>query len=234
MPLALWRGFLAPCRTVAKVRPAGFDYVSNVQRPTWRGVLHAATALVTVPAGTIMAAVTHGVAIVATIVFSATLALTFGVSACYHRLARTVRSQHIMRRVDHAGIYLLIAGTYTPICLLGMPNRWGITMLVVVWVGALCGVALKLSGRAWRTGTALYLVLGWLAAIALPVLWMTSGPVVAGLVVLGGLIYTAGAVGFATHRPKLAPATFGYHEMWHVATILAAGTHFAAVVLLAA
>jgi hemolysin III len=219
-------------RTVTEVPRPNFDHIHGVPRPRWRGVLHAAGAVVAIPAGAAVTLLAHGIAIIAVGVFAAALTVTFSISAAYHRVARTLRSQQIMRRADHAGIYLLIAGTYTPICLLALPRSWGAPLLVGVWVVTLLGATLKLAGKAWRVATAMYLILGWVAVVTVPTMWDTAGVVVTGLVISGGVVYTLGAVAFLTGRPRLSPDTFGHHELWHLATLGGAGLHFAAVATL--
>jgi hemolysin III len=136
-----------------------------------------------------------------------------------------------MRRADHSTIYLLIAGTYTPICLLALPAPWGLPVLVVVWVGAVAGVILKMTAfeRTRVLGWALYLALGWAAVVVMPALVRHLTPLEVALIVAGGLIYTGGSIVLATGRPNPVPAVFGYHEVWHACTVLAGLCHFASV-----
>ena len=140
-------------------------------------------------------------------VYVVTLVVGFGTSAAYHRLARGPRAVRWMRRADHSSIYLLIAGTYTPICLLALPAPWGLPVLAVVWVGAIVGVILKLTAfdRTRVAGWALYLVLGWAAIIAAPALVRHLTPLEITLIVAGGLIYTGGSIVLATGRPNPFP-----------------------------
>ena len=139
------------------------------------------------------------------------------------------------RRADHSMIYVLIAGTYTPLCLIALPAIWGIPMLVVAWVAALAGVIMKmvrLGVGEGSSGSWLYIVMGWGAVLTLPVL-LTSLDV-AQLILLGagGLLYTLGAVVLARRRPDPVPDRFGYHEVWHSFTIAAGACHFALVATL--
>jgi hemolysin III len=208
------------------------DFISGQRRPLWRGRLHAGAAGVAVPAGLTLTLAASGIAAVAAAVYSAALVAVYAVSASYHLLARSPRAQQIMRRVDHATIFVLIAGTATPLCLLAAPGRAGSILLSAVWVGASAGIALKATGTAWRVADVMYIVLGLLAAACVPSLWQHAGPGPTMLVIGGGLIYAAGAAAFYTQRPSLRPAVFGYHECWHVATLVAGVCHFAAVATL--
>jgi hemolysin III len=136
-----------------------------------------------------------------------------------------------MRRLDHAMIFLLIAGTYTPIALLMLPRPKGLVLLGLVWGASLAGIAFNL---AWTTAPrvlspVLYVVIGWIALSALPDLLAAVSPGTLVLLMAGGLVYSVGAVVYALRRPNPAPAVFGYHEVFHALTIAAAGMHFAAV-----
>jgi hemolysin III len=166
-------------------------------------------------------------------VFGVGLLLVFGTSATYHRLVRSPVARRRWRRVDHAMIYVLIAATYVPVCLLVLPRRWGIPLLVVVGVGAAAGVVVKLAffHRAGRWPAVLYIVLGWAAVVATPQLVSRLGVAPFGFLVAGGLAYTGGAVVFNSRRPDPLPRTFGYHEIWHGCTVLAAMCHYTMVTL---
>jgi hemolysin III len=162
-----------------------------------------------------------------------TLLLVFGTSAAYHRLAHTPRARAIMQRLDHSMIYLLIAGTYVPFCLVAVPLEWGIPVLSVVGAGALVGMVIKLAAfdkrRAHLVGAALYPILGWAAVAAAPVLASELTPLQLALMLGGGLAYTIGFPVLMLHRPDPWPRRFGYHEVWHTFTVVAAALHFAAV-----
>ena len=120
-----------------------------------------------------------------------------------------------MQRADHSMIFVLIAGTFTPMAVLAVDGAWKWLALAVVWAGALGGVVLKVAAldRFPRLGGAMYIVVGWAGIVILPAL--LARPDTLALVVIGGLLYTAGAILFALHRPVLAPRIFGYHEVWH-------------------
>jgi hemolysin III len=177
-----------------------------------------------------------GSARAAVAVYSATLAAAFAVSATYHRLGGAPAGRLRMQRLDHATIYLLIAGTYTPVCVLALPPKWGIPLLAVVWTGALAGFTLKLAtsnGRFKRPLGALYVVLGWTALVALPVIVTNVSLAALALMIAGGASYTLGAIIFFRRRPDPWPRVFGYHEIWHACTVAAGASHFAMIWLVA-
>jgi hemolysin III len=155
----------------------------------------------------------------------------FTVSALYHRIRWQERSLGLMRRLDHSTIFLAIAGTYTPIAAIGLQGWHRPAVLATVWGGAAVGVALQwLPVRVPRwLFTAVYVIVGWSMALALPQLWRGVGGTGFGLVLAGGLMYTAGAVVYAAKRPDPWPSTFGFHEVFHACTVVAAGLHLAAV-----
>jgi hemolysin III len=198
----------------------------------WRGKMHAWAFFASIPAGIALIVIASGAAaIVGAAIYSASLLLLFGTSAAYHRLAQSERAKRIMQRLDHSMIYLLIAGTYVPFCLVAMPPAWGIPMLVVVGSLAVLGMLLKLVffHGARYLSYSLYIVMGWAALVAIPVLVDNLTGLQFGLVVAGGLAYTIGFPVLITRRPNPWPTTFGYHEVWHLMTVVAAGLHFAAV-----
>jgi hemolysin III len=202
-------------------------------RPQWRGRVHLVATIAALPATLLlMLAARSAMSRVAVGVFAASLIGTFSVSAAYHRVARTPAGVKWFRRADHSMIFVLIAGTYTPICLLALPGGWGISMLVTVWVVALAGAAYKMARLgSGPDGSWLYIVLGWAAVIISPALISNlDGPQLA-LMATGGLIYTLGALGFSRRWPDIVPHRFGYHEVWHSMTVAAGGCHFALVAL---
>lgn len=206
-------------------------------RPLWRGRLHTWAFVSVLPAGILLlTSLDHALARLAASVFVASLALVFGTSAAYHRLATGPVARARMRRLDHSMIYVLIAGTYTPVCLLALPPVWGIPLLVVVWAGAAVGIVLKQIDlvRFQVPAAALYVVMGWAALVATPVIFVSISRAAFGLMVAGGLAYTLGALVFWRRRPDPRPAVFGYHEVWHAFTVAAGGCHFAMIWLVAA
>jgi hemolysin III len=204
----------------------------DVEYPSWRGWLHTVAFGVAIPAGLVLILVAdRAAARTSAAIYAATLLLVFGTSAAYHRLARSERSRRIMQRLDHSMIYLLIAGTYVPIGVLVLPPAWGIPLLAILGVAAVTGIVMKLTmferGK-WISST-LYPVMGWAAIVAAPVLIDRLTTVQFVLIVGGGVAYTIGFPVLLTHRPNPWPRTFGYHEVWHSFTVIAAALHFAAI-----
>lgn len=204
----------------------------TAERPAWRGVLHSWAFLASIPAGALLILVAAGAAQrAAAAIYTATLLAVFGTSAAYHRLAQSFRARRIMQRLDHSMIYLLIAGTYVPICLVALPSNWGIPLLATVAGLGLVGMVIKLAAvrsLQWL-GYALYPIMGWAAVAAGPALVAHLTTVQLALVVAGGLAYTVGFPVLLIRRPDPWPRTFGYHEVWHGFTVLAAVLHFGAV-----
>jgi hemolysin III len=203
-----------------------------LDRPVWRGRLHTWAFAAAIPAGIVLIAISdRAAARVAASLYAASLLLLFGTSAAYHRLAKSPRARQIMQRLDHSMIYVLIAGTYVPICLVVLPPAWGIPMLVIVGLCAATGMVLKLAcfGRVQWLSYSLYPIMGWAAVIAAPVLITHLTGLQLGLIVAGGLAYTIGFPVLLAKRPDPWPTVFGYHEVWHLLTVVAAVLHFAAV-----
>lgn len=198
-------------------------------RPLLRGRLHqlAAVASVAGLVWLVRSAHTPRAQVAAWIYGFSSIAL-YLTSSSYHVFARSPRARLIMQRADHSMIYVLIAGTFTPLCILGMDGWWRWVLLAAVWIGAIAGVIIKTVAleRFTKLGFALYLVLGWVGLTALPALW--AEPRLLLLILGGGVLYTVGAVLFALHKPRLSPAWFGYHELWHVFGIAAGALFFAA------
>jgi hemolysin III len=214
----------------------GYD-VLTAERPTWRGLFHAWAFWLAIPAGVLLIVFAdRAEARTAAAIYTATLLLVFGTSAAYHRLAQTYRTRMIMQRLDHSMIYLLILGTYVPICLIGLPTSWGVSVLAVVGAMALFGVVIKAAAfkRLRWVGYALYPTMGWAAVVAAPVLVDHLSPLELALIVSGGVAYTVGFPVLMLRRPDPWPGVFGYHEIWHGFTVLAAALHFSAVALLVA
>lgn len=159
--------------------------------------------------------------------------MLFGTSALYHRGNWGVKMGAFLRRLDHTNIFLFIAGTYTPLALMLLTGASRVTILALAWGIAAVGIAFKMgwmNAPRWLY-TALYLAMGWVAVGWLPAFWTAGGPLVVILIAAGGLIYSAGAVVYALKRPNPSPTWFGFHEIFHACTILAAACHFAAIAL---
>lgn len=157
----------------------------------------------------------------------------FGTSAVYHRGTWSERVGGVLRRLDHANIFLFIAGTYTPLSLMLLEGNDRVVLLALIWSVAAAGIVFKMLWMAaprWLY-TLLYLVMGWAAVGWLPQFWAAGGPLIVALIAVGGLVYTAGAVVYALKRPDPFPTWFGFHEIFHACTIVAALSHFAAITL---
>jgi hemolysin III len=165
------------------------------------------------------------------IVYALGMCTMFGVSVAYHRWVHGLRTRATWRRLDHAAIFLAIAGSATPLVLVSMPTRTGNVLVATIWLTTLPGIVLKL-GR-WEhgdaLGTTLYFLLSLQCALVLPALFRYAGLAPVLLSVVSGLIYVAGAICFGLKVPRLRPGVFGFHEAWHTATLVAASTHFVAV-----
>ncbi len=202
-------------------------------KPRLRGVSHQWAFIVSVGLGVaLVITAPGGRATLAAAVYAACVVTLFGVSALYHRVTwRSADARRWMRRLDHSAIFLLIAGSYTPFALLVIHGTLGDAILAVVWAGALGGVVLKL---AWidapkRLIALIYVALGWVVVAAGPDLLHELGVVATAMVAAGGLLYTVGAVVYATQRPDPVPAVFGYHEVFHLLVIVAAALQYAVV-----
>jgi hemolysin III len=211
--------------------------VPEVQvKPRLRGVFHQYAFFVSLASGTLLvllAATTK--ASVAVAIYAASVSALFGVSALYHRITWTTAARRRMRRLDHSMIFLLIAGTYTPVGLLVLQGRLATVVLAVVWGGAMAGIVLELvwtRAPRWLGGT-VYLALGWVAVVAMPQLFARLGVTGGLLLVAGGLAYSVGVAVYALRRPDPVPAMFGYHEVFHLLVIAGVATHFLAISLFA-
>ncbi len=204
-------------------------------RPTWRGWIHAATFPIAIIGGIILIIATQGTpGKWASAVFMTSSLLLFGNSALYHRFDWGPRTKATLKRIDHANILLLISGTYTPIAVMALPPDQGTILLVVVWTGALLGILFRvfwIGAPRWLY-VALYLALGWAAVMYMPQLFRAN-PVMMLLVIIGGLLYTGGAVVYALKKPNPWPGHFGFHEIFHVCTVLAFLCHWTACLLIA-
>ncbi|MEV0843388.1 hemolysin III family protein [Actinocatenispora sera] len=204
-------------------------------RPRMRGWLHAYAVGVAAVCGVILCSVAASrpgwLAFASCLVYSVTICGLFGISALYHRHVWGPRGYAVMKRLDHSMIFLFIAGTYTPFSLLLMPRRTGLIVLSVVWGGALLGVALKMAWpRAPRwLSVPLYIALGWVAAFVFPDIVHGGGWAPFALLLAGGVVYSLGALCYALKRPNPWPRTFGHHEFFHAATLIAAACHHIAV-----
>jgi len=200
-------------------------------KPRLRGVFHEIGFYAAVALGVpLVLTAEEGRARLAATVFATCLCACFGASALYHRPTWAPTARRWLARLDHAGIYLLIAGTYTPFCLLVMSDAWAVPVLSIVWSGALMAIMLKLfwvRAPKWLSAV-IALALGWVGVVAISQLLKVGLPGIL-LVIAGGLLYSAGAIVYTRRRPDPAPAVFGYHELFHVLTLVAAGCQLAAI-----
>jgi hemolysin III len=226
----------ATAENIAAARDAARDAVAAI-KPKLRGVSHEWAFFTSLGLGAalIFAADTPKATLAVTI-YAISLSALLGTSALYHRVNwKRPRARAWMRRLDHTMIFFLIAGTYTPFALLVLDGPLADAILAVVWIGALAGALVEMfwtSHPKW-VGALIYLSLGWVAVAAGPAMWAEMGATGTLLIAAGGLLYTAGAVVYAVQRPDPNPAVFGYHEVFHLLVIAAAGFHFAAVALYA-
>jgi hemolysin III len=203
--------------------------------PRMRGVFHQCAFFVSLAAGAVLVVLADGyLERFAVWVYAAALAAMFGASALYHRVRwRSAAARLRARRLDHAMIFVFIAGTYTPFALLAFGGVLRAVVLVTVWCGALLGLVLELywiDAPRWVSAVA-YLAVGWVGLIALPQLFPALGVAVAVLVIVGGALYSLGALAYAVTWPNPFPATFGFHEIFHLLVVAAAVTQFVALSL---
>lgn len=201
-------------------------------KPLLRGWLHVVAALVAGASCGVLIALAPGQwARAAMVVYAIGLIGMFTVSSLYHRGRWGPRALRHMSRLDHSMIFLAIAGTYTPVALFGIGGWAGPTVLVLVWLGAITGIALvwaPITVPRWLF-TSIYAIVGWVAVVALPQLVRSLGGLGFALIVAGGICYTLGAVVYGTRRPDPWPRVFGFHEVFHAFTVVAASLHLAAV-----
>ena len=201
-------------------------------KPRLRGVSHEWAFFVAVVAGIVLVVnAPSRRALAAAAIYAVALAGMFGASALYHRIDWRPRVSVWMRRLDHSMVFVMMAGTYTPIALLLLDGAFSRIVLGVLWGGALLGLVLNLlwiGAPSWLAAL-IYVALGWVGLATLPELIRVGEAVAATLLVGGGVLYTVGAVVYARGRPDPKPAVFGYHEVFHVFVIAAALVHFVAV-----
>jgi hemolysin III len=212
------------------------DDATPTARPRLRGVVHQWSFLVALAAGAVLVVLAPaGRATAACAVYAAALAGLLGTSALYHRVTWRPGARAWLRRLDHSMIFVLIAGTYTPFALLVLDGSLRPVVLAGVWGGALAGIVVTLvwtRAPKWLTAAA-YVALGWFGLVAVPQIIERAGIGALALLAAGGVAYTAGAVVYARRRPDPLPATFGYHEIFHVLVVVAAVAHFVAVAVFA-
>jgi hemolysin III len=203
-------------------------------KPTWRGWIHTGVLPLAIAGGIVLIVVADGlVAKVAAAVFFAGSVLLFGTSAIYHRFNWSPKVKLALKRFDHANIFLLIAGSYTPITLLALPQDKGLILIIAIWAVALLGIGFRvfwIAAPRWLY-VVIYIAMGWAAVVYLPE-FLEANLAMMLLILIGGLLYTLGAVFYAMKRPNPFPGHFGFHEIFHTFTVLAFMCHWAAVLLI--
>jgi hemolysin III len=219
--------------------PAGaatlsIEHVAELVKPRLRGWLHAGAAPVALAAVIVLVCLSRGAPeIASSSIYAASAVLLFSVSAIYHRGRWSPRVLGFLKRFDHANIFLIIAGTYTPFAVLLLNGGSRTALLVIVWTGAALGVGFRvfwIGAPRWLYVPA-YLALGWVAVVYLPQFTSTGGVAVLVLLAAGGLLYTVGGVVYGTKRPNPSPKWFGFHEVFHSLTVLAFACQYIAISL---
>lgn len=210
------------------------EQLATAVKPLLRGWIHAGMFPFVLVAGIVLVAISPTpTARWSTLVFAVATALLFGASAVYHRGTWEPRTLAILRRIDHSNIFLVIAGTYTPLAALLLPPAQSRTLLLVVWGGAVAGILTRvfwLGAPRWLY-VPIYLALSWVAVWFLPSFGRSGGEAVMWLVIVGGIGYTLGAVVYALKRPNPSPRWFGFHEIFHVGTLIGYTCHAIAIYL---
>jgi len=205
------------------------------KKPTWRGWIHAGTFPLAIVLGIILLVAADGAAAkVSSAVFVASSLLLFGTSALYHRINWSPKVKAIFKRIDHANIFLLIAGSYTPITVLALPPEKSVILLWLVWGGAGLGILFRvfwIGAPRWLY-VPLYLLLGY-AALVFIVDFFAANAAMMTLILVGGLCYTVGAVAYGLKRPNPVPGVFGFHEIFHSFTLIAFLCHWTGIFLVA-
>ena len=209
-------------------------YSQAEQKPSWRGWIHLGTFPIALAAGIVLIVLAEGAsAKLGASVFAASSLAMFGISGTYHRFHWSDTTKAVLRRLDHANIFLLIAGTYTPLALLALPANKGNLLLWLVWNGTALGIGLRvlwLGAPRWIY-VPLYLALGWAAMMYVQDLFHANVAMMV-LVLVGGGLYSVGALVYVTKWPNPSPKNFGFHEIFHALTVLAFMCHWSAVLLI--
>ncbi len=205
-----------------------------LQRPLLRGYFHLGAAFAAAAGLVVLILLADSArAYVGGSIFAASLTLLYATSATYHRITWGQRMRSIMKRLDHSMIFVLIAGTYTPFCLLAVNDAWGISILSIVWGVAGAGILLKVfwPSAPKLLGVSLYVSAGWIGIVAGTELaaWFALAPLL--LLVVGGVLYTVGAIVYAAGRPNPFPRVFGYHEVFHLLVIAGSALHYSLVAI---
>ena len=201
-------------------------------QPRFRGVMHHVMFFVSIVACIpLILKSTNYTEATSMIIYSVGLLSMFGFSALYHRRKSTIEVKKFLRKLDHTGIFLMIAGTFTPVCLLALPPESGLTLLTIIWIVAFIGILQSMFfGNIHRILRAsIYLIAGYVALPFISVIFLSLSTSKIVLVIVGGAIYSMGAVAYGFRFPKLSPDVFGFHEVFHTLVIIAAILHFIVV-----
>jgi hemolysin III len=210
------------------------DTAFAARKPKLRGWLHAGMFPLAVVAGIVLVVLADsGEERIAVAIFGSAAALLFGTSALLHRGTWSSAVEGLLRRLDHANIFLIIAASYTPFAVLTLPAGKGRALLWIVWAGASAGVAFRVFwvGAPRWLYTPIYVAVGWVAVFYLPDFMTGAGVAVVVLIVVGGALYTVGALVYGLKRPNPSLHWFGFHEIFHALTVVAFITHYVAVSL---
>ena len=213
----------------------GFSTPEQEVKPTWRGWIHTGVLPLVIAGGIVLIVLAHGwVAKTASAVFFASSFLLFGNSALYHRFNWKPRAKKLLKRIDHANIFILIAGSYTPITLLALQREKALPLIIIIWATAILGILFRvfwINAPRWLY-VPIYIGMGW-AAFVYVVDFMNANAPMMILVLCGGLAYTIGAVVYGLKKPNPIPGVFGFHEIFHSLTVLAFMSHWTAALLIA-
>jgi hemolysin III len=200
------------------------------KKPSWRGWIHTGVLPIVIAGGIILIVLAHGaIPKVAASIFFASSFLLFGNSALYHRFNWKPKAKITLKRIDHANIFLLIAGSYTPMAILALPASKGLVLLVAVWIGAVLGIGFRIfwiNAPRWLY-VPLYVLLSW-AAMFYVADFFAFNAVAMSLILTGGICYTIGAVIYGIKKPNPIPGHFGFHEIFHALTVIAFICHWVA------
>lgn len=213
----------------------GFAEQTKEIKPTWRGWIHAGVLPIVIAGGIVLIVLANGMpAKISSAVFFASSLLLFGNSALYHRFNWSPRVKLALKRIDHANIFVLIAGSYTPITMLALPQDKALLLMSLIWGTAVLGIGFRvfwISAPRWLY-VPIYVGMGW-GAIAFVVDFMNANAPMMILILVGGLCYTIGALVYALKKPNPFPGKFGFHEIFHSLTVLAFMCHWVAALLIA-
>lgn len=201
-------------------------------KPLIRGYIHTAAFFIALAACGMLLARSHGAhTLIPNLVYSISLIGLYGISALYHCPMWNRPAYLLIRRIDHAAIYALIAGTATPICLIGLKGKMGMELLIIMWVGAIVGmmIAIFWSHSPKWIRAIFYVILGWACIPFIPEIKSALGVYNMKLLINGGLIYSLGAVVYAFKHPDPFPRVLGYHEIFHILVVIASGFHFVVI-----